>query len=179
MGDSVMSYDRASQSTQTSAQQSVGMFTTQEAAEAGYQSLQAAGFPSDRLSIDTQVLDPNPRLRDTKASRGAGGGAIAGALFGALVGTLLVTISLNPVTSVANPAATQPLLSLFGIALAGAGVGAVGGGLIGAFSGLNVPKDEMGVDRARLSHNYLVVLDGTPDDLTRAKDLLRQQGSQL
>jgi hypothetical protein len=168
-----------SQPAQRPGQQSVGMFLTREAAEAAYQSLQNAGFSPDRLFLDTQVLDPNPRLRDTKASRGAGGGAIAGSLFGGLVGSLLVFISLNPATSTANPAATQPLTALVGMALAAAGVGAVAGALIGAFSGLNVPKTETGVDRARLAHRYLVVLDGTEDERNRAKELLRQQGSQL
>jgi hypothetical protein len=177
MGVTTMS--NISQSPQRSGQQSVGMFLTREAAEAAYQSLQTAGFSTDRLFVDTQVLDPNPRLRDTKASRGAGGGAIAGTLFGGLVGALLVIISLNPATSTANPAATQPLLALVGMIFAAAGVGAVAGGLLGAFSGLNVPKTETGVDRDRLAHRYLVVLDGTEDERTRAKELLRQQGSQL
>lgn len=168
-----------SQSTQRSGAQSVGMFLTREAAEAAYQSLQNAGFSTDHVFVDTQVLDPNPRLRDTKAFRGAGGGAFAGALFGVFVGILLVTVSLNPASSTANPAAAQPVTALLGMAFAAAGVGAVAGGLLGAFSGLNVPKDETGVDRDRLAHRYLVVLDGTEDERTRAKELLRQQGSQL
>jgi uncharacterized membrane protein len=164
---------------QQSIKESVGMFASRDRAEAASRSLAEAGFAANQIGIDTQVLDPNPRIRDTKAAKSAGGGAIAGSLFGALVGLLLVIISLNPLTSIANPAVTQPWLTVVGVTLAAAGVGAAGGALMAALSGLNVPKDEMGVDRDRLSHNYLVTLEGAEADLQWAKEFLRSQGSQL
>jgi hypothetical protein len=159
-------------------QQVVGTFQSQQAAEAAQQALQGAKFSPEQLSLETQVIDPNPTMDQSQARKGAGGGATAGALFGLMVG-LLLSIGGQSLPGLTPASIAQPPGFFIAVALLASGVGAAGGALIGAFSGLNAPATSQHGDRARLSHNYLLTVQGNETEVLKAEEILRQQGGQV
>ncbi|MGH2414663.1 MAG: hypothetical protein ACRDEA_13455, partial [Microcystaceae cyanobacterium] len=67
----------------------------------------------------------------------------------------------------------------FVVATAGAIVGAAGFGLIGALSGINVPKAGTETDRESLTSDYFILIKGTKDEISKAEEILRQQGVRI
>ena len=60
--------------------------------------------------------------------------------------------------------------------LAGAGIGAAAGGIIGGLVGLGIPEDKAKIYSDRVgSGSYLVMVNGTDDDISRAERILREQ----
>jgi len=63
-------------------------------------------------------------------------------------------------------------------ALSGGAIGAAAGGLLGAIVGLGIPQQAR-VYNDRLSRgDYLVIVDGTDDDVRRAGGILSNRGIQ-
>ncbi len=105
----------------------------------------------------------------------AGKGAIAGALCGAIGGFILSYARTNFSETVTSD---DPIRNLVGMILAGSLVGAVGFGLMEAMTGVNVMKD--GDEISALTPNFLVfVKDLQPEEITKAKRILIQHGSQI
>ena len=111
-----------------------------EAAEAVVKQLQAAGFPSEDIS----VLFPNKsgskdfaHEHNTKAPEGAVAGAGAGGIVGGTFG-LLVGIGALAIPGLGPFIAAGPLLA----ALSGAAAGATVGGIAGALVGMGIPEIE-------------------------------------
>jgi hypothetical protein len=63
--------------------------------------------------------------------------------------------------------------------LSGTAIGAVAGGLIGALIGLGIPEDRARVYSDRVSRgDYLVMVEGTDEDVRRAEAVLGRRGIQ-
>jgi len=71
------------------------------------------------------------------------------------------------------------LATALGSTLAGGALGATGGGLLGGLIGSEIPVDQAKVYTDNLSQGaYLVMLDGTQDEIGRAEEILRRGGIQ-
>jgi hypothetical protein len=154
-------------------QRTVGVFQEQQSTEIGRNALIKAGFSAEQVFIQTQTLDPNPPIRDTKALESAGGGALIGMFLGALIG-LLLSLNAGSMPDVSPIAFVNSGAFSWGTIFAASGVGAVAGGLMAALAGVNVPKPETRVDRDRLSHKYLLLLVGSEAEAAQAEELIRQ-----
>jgi len=165
----------------------VGVFSTPSEAEYALQELKEAGFPMSKISViakDTQetghkFADADVRnADDNQADQGATKGALAGGTLGGLTGLLvglgaLAIPGLGPIM-LGGAAATALATTLSGTA-----IGAAAGGLIGGLVGLGIPEEKARVYSDRVSRGeYLVMVDGTEDEVRRAEAVLSHRGIQ-
>ncbi len=174
--------------TQTRYHRAVGLFTTRKEAEAALHRLRDTSFDMDHISI---VAKSGEKLRDLdsnnvsqrgdakrsdaeQAKDGAGAGATTGAVAGGVVGL----IGSLGVLAIPGVGAAAEVGFLLGNTLLGSGIGAVGGGLVGALIGWGVPEDEANYynDKVYNEDNYLVMVEGTEDEIRAAETVLREQG---
>jgi hypothetical protein len=161
-------------------QRAIGTFANRQQAEEALHELRKSGFPMNRVSVLAKDTDRNEQIAgaqvkdrgDTEAQEGAGIGATTGTVLGGL-GGLLVGLE-----ALIIPGA-GPFLAAGTIAttLAGAGIGAAAGGIIGALTGLGIPEEEARDYSERVSQGeYLVILEGSEDEIRRAASILSRQG---
>ncbi|MCU0538098.1 MAG: hypothetical protein MUD14_29785 [Hydrococcus sp. Prado102] len=148
-------------------QYTIAKFMSEREAQAALKILSEAGFPSERLSQEQATIDPMHGIAESQVKEGAKGGAIAGAAFGGLIGGSFFILA-NNLPSGAINSDLNPIVGL----VAGAIIGAVGIGAIGAISGRNIPQ----TDAESLTSEYKVMLEGTREDVIRAKETLTQHG---
>jgi len=155
-----------------------GIFDSSLRAEQTVDSLRAAGFTNDDISV---LLQDNASSRefahkkDTKAPEGTTAGVVAGGAIGGTLG-LLAGIGSIAIPGVGPFIAAGPIMG----ALAGLGTGGAVGGLIGALVGMGIPEYEAKRFEGRLKDGgvLLSVHCNTSDQITRAKDILKQSGAQ-
>ncbi|GAB1538789.1 hypothetical protein NUACC21_14530 [Scytonema sp. NUACC21] len=157
----------------------VGTFSSRQEAEAALNDLRNSGFKMDRVSILAKHADRNDRIAganvsdrgDNEAQEGAGIGAVAGTVLGG-IGGLLVGLEALIIPGVG------PFLAAGTIAttLAGAGIGAATGSLVGALTGAGIPEEDAQAYSNRISQgDYLVMIEGTDDEINRAGSILRNR----
>lgn len=168
----------------------VGVFPNRHTAEQALYELRDAGFPMDRVSVITrdevrdhqiagaEVHDSarDHARRGNKADEGATTGAAAGGAIGGLTGLLvgLGTLAIPGIGPIMLAGATATALAT---TLAGGAIGAVTGGLIGALIGLGIPEERAKVYNDRVAQGgYLVMVDGTDEQITLAERILHQRG---
>lgn len=145
----------------------------QSQAESTVKQLQAAGFPSDDISV---LLPNKGGTRDfahehnTKAPEGAVTGASAGGVLGGTFG-LLVGIGALAIPGLGPFIAAGPLLA----ALSGAAAGATVGGITGALVGMGIPEIEAKRYEGKIKGgNVLIsVHTGTSDERERAEAIFK------
>ncbi|HEY4359975.1 MAG TPA: general stress protein [Bryobacteraceae bacterium] len=155
-----------------------GIFQTRDRAERSVDRLLSAGFSNDDISVllaDLQGSKEFAHEKNTKAPEGTTTGAAAGGAIGGTMG-LLAGIGALAIPGVGPFIAAGPIVG----ALAGLGVGGAVGGLIGALVGMGIPEYEAKRYEGRIKEGgiLLSVHCDTPDEITRAKDLLKQTGAQ-
>lgn len=157
----------------------IGTFSSRQEAEAALHDLRNSGFSMDRVSILAKNAEQNDQIAgadvkdrgDNEAQEGAGIGAVAGTVLGGL-GGLLVGLEALIIPGVG------PFLAAGTIAttLAGAGLGAAAGSIVGALTGLGIPEEDAKAYGERVSHgDYLVIVEGTQDEIERAGSILRNR----
>ena len=71
------------------------------------------------------------------------------------------------------------IASTLATAAAGAGIGAAAGGLLGGLAGLGVPEERAKIYSDRVSSgDYLVIVDGSEEEIYRAESILQNRGIQ-
>ncbi|PLZ74285.1 general stress protein [Fischerella thermalis] len=162
----------------------VGVFSHRRDAEAALHELRDAGFPMDRVSVVVRDTDRNDQIAGAevtekvgnKADEGATAGAVSGGVLGGLTGLLvgLGTLAIPGIGPIMLAGAAATTLAT---TLAGAGIGAVAGGLLGALIGLGIPEERARVYNERVGRgHYLVIIDGTDEEIARAEVILRRRG---
>jgi uncharacterized membrane protein len=159
------------------------MFSNHLDAQQALNKLVGAGFALSQLyvveDIDCEEMlgdaELKRRIEDIKnnaeCERGTGA-TIIGIMLGAISGSLL-GIGLLPIP-VVGLVAVGTSMTVLATTLAGAGLGAVICGLGGAITGLEISQDQTRVERKDFwQGKYLVMVDGTADDVYRALSLLR------
>ncbi|MBW4431682.1 MAG: general stress protein [Pelatocladus maniniholoensis HA4357-MV3] len=162
----------------------VGVFSHRRDAEEALHELRDAGFPMDRVSVVARDIDRNDQIAGAevtenvgnKADEGAATGAVSGGVLGGLTGLLvgLGTLAIPGIGPIMLAGAAATTLAT---TIAGAGIGAVAGGLLGALIGLGIPEERARVYNERVDRgHYLVIIDGTEEEIARAEAILRRRG---
>jgi hypothetical protein len=153
-------------------QKTIGLFSDLNTAENALNELLKAGFSQEKFSLIPQTSDPHPPIQDTEAGKSAKVGAIAGTAGGALLGFLLGYISLESF----DMDYVDPFTHLLGVSLAGSAIGAAYTTIIGALAGANVHKGLVEPRYGDAATNYLIIAEGTSEELIRAQAILQQHG---
>lgn len=162
----------------------VGVFPTRQAAEHALHELRDSGFAMDRASVIARDADRHDNIAgadvrdhaDNKADDGAKVGALSGGALGGLTGLLvgLGTLAIPGVGPILLAGAGATALAT---TVAGGAIGAVAGGLVGALVGMGIPEDRAKVYSDRVARgDYLVMLDGTDAEISRAESILHRRG---
>ena len=158
----------------------IGSFPNRIDVEYALNDLNSAGFPMAQISVVAKDADPDAQfdgagtsdfVRD-KAQEGTSTFALVGSMLGA-IGGCLVGLGILAVPLVGPIVAVGTSGTALAATLVGVGVGIVSGGLIEVLSDLG-----MSLDRARVysdhfsTSEYLVMVDGTDDEVRRAESIL-------
>ncbi|NJP10691.1 MAG: DUF1269 domain-containing protein [Leptolyngbyaceae cyanobacterium RU_5_1] len=173
----------------------VGIFSSYQDAEAALRELRTSNLPVDRVSIvgrdvnrqgdvggtnmgDRLSADMNRTAEDTQADEGAKTGAIAGGTLGGLTG-LLVGLGALAIPGIGPVMVGGALATALATTISGGAIGAAAGSLVGALAGLGIPEDRARVYSDRVSSgDYLVMVEGSDDEIRRAESILRNRGIQ-
>ena len=155
-----------------------GIFHTADQAERSVDDLVGSGFTPDDISVllpDQQSTRNFAHEKNTKSPEGTTAGVTAGGVIGGTLG-LLAGIGVLAIPGVGVFIAAGPIMS----ALAGLGAGGAVGGLIGALVGMGIPEYEAKryEGRIKVGGVLLSVHCDTSEEITRAKELLKQTGGQ-
>lgn len=162
-------------------QRAIGALANREAAESALNELKHSDFPMDKISVvardasegDEIASRPEEFIQD-KSIKGVGTGILAGGALGSFAGLLTAGL-----TALAVPGLGSIALAGAAGAFAGGYYGAAGGGILGGVFGNGVSKEQVRLYSDRLSQgNYLIMVDGTDDDIRRAESILSRYGIQ-
>lgn len=164
-------------------QRGVGVFPSRQAAENALEHLRDADFPMNQVSViarnEEQIAGVDVQDdTENEAGGGAAAGAVAGGVTGGIVG-LIGTLGAIALPGVGPILVGGAAASVIGNTLLGGAVGSAAGGLFGALIGLEIPEAEAKLYQDRLEKgHYLILVDGTPDQITRAASILKPRGIQ-
>jgi hypothetical protein len=155
-----------------------GIYKSGAQAESAVDRILGAGFSNNDISVllpDTQSSKEFAHEKNTKAPEGTATGVTTGGIVGGTLG-LLAGIGTLAIPGLGPFIAAGPIMA----SLAGLGVGGAVGGLIGALVGMGIPEYEAKRYEGRVKDGgvLLSVHCDTSDEITRAKDLLKQTGAQ-
>ena len=155
-----------------------GIYKSSVQAEQAVDRIAAAGFSSNDISVllpDSQSSKEFAHEKNTKAPEGTTAGVTAGGVVGGALG-LLAGIGALAIPGLGPFIAAGPIMG----ALAGLGVGGAVGGLVGALVGMGMPEYEAKRYEGRIKDGgvLLSVHCDTSDEISRAKDLLKNTGAE-
>jgi hypothetical protein len=155
-----------------------GIYQSSAQAERAVDRIIAAGFSNNDISVllpDTNSSKEFAHEKNTKAPEGTTTGVTTGGVIGGTLG-LLAGIGALAIPGVGPLIAAGPIMA----SLAGLGVGGAVGGLIGALVGMGIPEYEAKRYEGRVKDGgvLLSVHCDTSDEVSRAKDLLKQTGAE-
>ncbi|MDB9529200.1 hypothetical protein PN498_24625 [Oscillatoria sp. CS-180] len=167
-------------------QRAVGLFSNRSGAEQAMHRLRDSGFNMDHISVVAkageglrEISGSNDTYNQAKSSAeqakgGAGAGATAGAATGGAIG-LIGSLGILAIPGVGPAAEIGFLLAN---TLLGGGIGAASGGLLGALIGWGIPEDRANYynDRVYNNNEYLVMVEGTEQEIRAAETILNDNG---
>ncbi len=161
-----------------------GVFSSLNNAERAVTELKNAGFDMSRVSV---IVKDTDRISDVagvdtqknvgnQADEAAAAGAVTGGILGGITG-LFVGLGTLAIPGVGPILLAGELATTLATTAAGAGIGAAAGGLLGALVGLGIPEERARVYSDRISSgDYLVIVEGTDEEIRRAESILRNRG---
>jgi hypothetical protein len=155
-----------------------GIYKSSTQAEHAVDRIIAAGYSNNDISVllpDSQSSKEFAHEKNTKAPEGTAAGVTTGGIIGGTLG-LLAGIGTLAIPGIGPFIAAGPIMA----SLAGLGVGGAVGGLIGALVGMGIPEYEAKRYEGRVKDGgvLLSVHCDTSDEISRAKDLLKQTGAE-
>jgi hypothetical protein len=165
----------------------VGVFPHRRDAEAALRELRDSGFNMDHVSVVGKDAGPHDQIAGVEMSDRAGGnkaddGAKAGAATGGALGGLtglLVGLGALAIPGIGPVMAGGALATALATTAAGGAIGAAAGGITGALVGLGIPEERARFYNDRVNRgDYLVMVDGTEDEIRRAEAILSRRGIQ-
>jgi hypothetical protein len=163
---------------------SIGVFYSQDEAEAALRALKKNNFDMNRVNVVAknagQVTDATGvdvgYDEGNNAAEGAGAGATSGAVLGG-IGGLLIGLGTLAIPGVGPIIVAGEAATTIATTLAGAGIGAAAGGIVGGLVGLGIPEEKAKIYSDRVSSgSYLVMVNGSDDDIRRAEEILHNNG---
>lgn len=165
----------------------VGTFPHRRDTEKALHELRDSGFPMERVSVIARDSETPERIGQTevrddhhgnKADDGAKAGALTGGALGGLTG-LLVGLGALAIPGIGPIMLAGATATAVATTAAGGAIGAAAGGLIGALVGLGIPEEHARTYSERVSNgHYLIIIDGTDDEIRNAHSLLDRRGIQ-
>ena len=165
----------------------VGLFAQRERAEQALKELKASGFSMDNVSIVAKDADENSQLGGAQASDQVGNqdietatSVVADAATTATWGTVLVGLTSLAIPGIGPLIAAGSLGAALVTNLGGLAIGtAAAGGLVNALTDIGIPEEQARhfSDRLHLG-NYLLILDGTEDEISSAEGIFSNSGIQ-
>lgn len=166
----------------TEFKRSLGTFSTANEVAHALTQLRDAGFHMNDVSILVKNDENEPdkiagvAVKDTvgnQAGKGTATGAVTGATIGGITG-LLVGIGALAIPGIGPVLTAGATGTAIATALSGGAIGAAAGGLVGALVGLGIPRERAEVyDSVLRQGGYLVVVDGTQEELNEANSILQ------
>ena len=155
-----------------------GIATTYAQAETIVESLKAAGFSNNDISVllpDKEGTRDFAHEKNTKAPEGAATGAGTGGVVGGVLGWL-VGIGSLAIPGVGPLVAAGPIMA----ALSGAAVGSAVGGLTGTLVGLGIPEFEAKQYEGKLKQGNILISVHSEDSkqTDRAQQILKNANAQ-
>jgi hypothetical protein len=173
----------------------MGIFSSYDTAETALIQLASAGLGMERVSLigrdlerqvevtgaktsDTLTDITNEEVRNRTAAEAAKNGAIAGTAFGGVTG-LLVGLGALALPGVGPVMLAGAAATALAATASGSAIGATAGSLAGGLIGLNVPDERASMYSDRVAQgNYLVMIEGSENDLNRAESIFTKAGIQ-
>lgn len=168
----------------------IGIFPDYHATEQALRKLQDTNYAMDHISVigqDSEYLnrsgqDNDVELQDLQtiedenhADDGAKVGVVTGSAVGGLAG-LLVGLGTLAIPGVGPIMLAGVAATAIASTIAGGAMGAATGGLLGGLIGLGIPEDRAKLYNDKvMSGHYLVIVDGTDDEIARAKPILKHE----
>lgn len=179
-------YDATAGEPRSKQHRALGVFTTRSETEAALEQLRDAGFPMNKVSAIARDADRDDEIAGVdvkdpvgnKADEGAATGAVTGGALGGITG-LLVGLGALAIPGVGPIMLAGAGATALATTLAGTALGAAAGGLIGALAGMGIPEDRARIYSDRVARgDYLVIVDGTEEEIRRAENILAGRGIQ-
>ena len=179
-----MVLNRQDMTSGTYSKRAVGVFSTRREAEQALHALNDSGFGMNQVSVIAQDAEGGQGIAGTevteqtgnKADEGASAGAVSGGALGGLTGLLvgLGTLAIPGAGPIMLAGAAATALAT---TAAGGAIGATTGGLLGGLAGLGIPDKEAKSYHDRVDQGgYLVIVDGSADEIHRAETILNHGG---
>lgn len=154
-----------------------GIYASPEHAERAVDSLIAAGYANEDISVllaDSRSTKEFAHEKSTKAPEGTATGATAGGVIGGTIG-VLAGVGALAIPGLGPFIAAGPIMA----GLAGLGVGGAIGGLVGALVGMGIPEYEAKRYEGFVKNGgtLLSVHCDNSEQVARAKDLLKGTGA--
>ncbi len=161
----------------------IGVFSKREQAEQALHELKASGFSMEKVSVIAKDIDQGQQVGSVQTSDRIGNqnvdttGAVGDALSSATLGGVLVGLSSLALPGIGAVLAAGSVGVALVTSVAGVAVSAATtNNLVQALTGLGIPEERARVYSDRLQQgNYLVIVDGTDDEIHRAETILRER----
>lgn len=155
-----------------------GKFALKQAAQNTQSSLIEAGISPEQITIETENFQSPVQLEDTKAIGNLKSGAITGAVLGGLIGLsislILTGFAREGLAALRNFEAIHYFAPIMGAIVGAAGISSILG-----ISGSSVLKAGVERDKYTESLRHLVVVKGTPEEISLTKQIVAQQGGEI
>jgi hypothetical protein len=171
----------------SSERRAFGVFSSRQEAEHALNELKTSGFPMDNVSMIARDAQQGEEIGGAELTPRIGNKDVGGAT--GVVGEIATESALGAVLvglgSLAIPG-VGPIIAAGSVAtalvatVASTGIEAAAlGGLVRAISDLGIPEEQARVysDRLHQGH-YLVIVDGTEDEIGRAESIFTDRGIQ-
>lgn len=163
----------------------LGLFSNREDAEQALTELKSSGFPMDKVSVVAREAGESVGETETIAQVGdknldTGAGVVADTLTNSALTTVLVGLGSLAIPGIGPIIAAGTLGASLVASVASTGVAAVAfGGVVKALTDLGIPEETARTYTDRLrAGDYLVVVDGSEDDISRAQGIFSGRGIQ-
>jgi len=166
-------------------QRALGVLSDRQQAEQAINELKASGFPMDNVSILAKDADKGEQISGAEISDHVGdkeinsaNGIVSDTLAASLWGGILVGLGSIAIPGIGIMIAAGSAGVALAATVASTGVAAANiGALVRALSDLGIPEEDARVYSDRLLQgHYLVMVDGTQDEVRRAETIFSNQG---
>jgi hypothetical protein len=164
-----------------------GVFSDPQQAEASFHQLNASGFPMDHVSLVVKQADEGEKLSGVEVHDQIGDqsvktplGVVEDTFAHSSWGFVLVGLTSLALPGIGPVLAAGSLGAALVATTASMGISTVAiNQLVKALSDLGIPKAQASVYSDHLLQgNYFVMVEGTPDEIGRAEQILSDQGVQ-
>lgn len=172
----------------SSERRAFGVFSSRQEAEGALNELKASGFPMDKVSLIARDAEQSQELGGVEVSSQIGNKNVGGAtgIVGEVatdsaLGAVLVGIGSLAIPGIGPIIAAGSVATALAATVASTGIEAATiGGLVKALAAdLGISEEQARVYSDRLHQgNYLVIVDGTEDEINRAEAIFSDRGIQ-